>query len=75
MYKDLTMDHIIPQFLGGRKEWENIVTACKKCNERKGHKKIEETSMFLLTTPKKPAITIREYYRYIPFPDSWERYI
>ena len=28
-----------------------------------------------LTNPKKPAITIREYYRNIPFPQSWERYI
>lgn len=75
MYKDLTMDHIISQFHGGKKEWENIVTACKKCNGRKGHRKIEETSMILLTKPKKPAITIRDYYRNVPILDSWEKFM
>jgi 5-methylcytosine-specific restriction endonuclease McrA len=32
----LTLDHVIPIVQGGKKSWENIVTACKPCNQRKG---------------------------------------
>src|SRR5262245_29430931 len=32
----LTLDHVIPIVQGGRKCWENIVTACKPCNQKKG---------------------------------------
>jgi 5-methylcytosine-specific restriction endonuclease McrA len=31
-----TLDHVIPQSLGGKTTWENSVTACKPCNYRKG---------------------------------------
>lgn len=75
LFKDLTMDHVIPQYYGGKKTWDNIVASCKKCNGKKGHKKLEEISMNLLTKPKKPAITIRDYYRHIEFPESWDKYI
>lgn len=74
LFKDLTMDHVIPQYYGGKKTWDNIVASCKKCNGKKGHKKLEEISMNLLTKPKKPAITIRDYYRHIEFPESWDKY-
>lgn len=33
--KDLTIDHVIPQSKGGPHTWENLVTACKKCNSEK----------------------------------------
>tara|TARA_R110001583_G_scaffold50164_2_gene156485 strand:- start:355 stop:627 length:273 start_codon:yes stop_codon:yes gene_type:complete len=75
LFKELTMDHVLPQYFGGLKVWENIVACCKKCNGKKGHKKLEEISMNLLTKPKKPAITIREYYRQIVFPEVWDNYI
>ncbi|HIC93859.1 MAG TPA: HNH endonuclease, partial [Anaerolineae bacterium] len=29
-------DHIIPKHLGGGYSWENLVTACAKCNHHKG---------------------------------------
>ena len=35
-YKELTLDHVIPKSKGGKTEWTNIVTACKKCNNEKG---------------------------------------
>ena len=34
--------------------WENIVTACLKCNVRKGGRTPQEAGMKLLTPPKKP---------------------
>lgn len=34
----LTLDHVKPISLGGKTNWENIVTACGPCNARKGNK-------------------------------------
>jgi 5-methylcytosine-specific restriction endonuclease McrA len=31
-----TFDHIVPQYLGGKTNWENVVVSCMKCNGKKG---------------------------------------
>lgn len=31
-----TLDHVYPSSLGGVHSWDNLVTACKVCNNRKG---------------------------------------
>lgn len=33
----LTMDHVVPRSLGGKKSWSNIVTACFECNCKRGN--------------------------------------
>jgi 5-methylcytosine-specific restriction endonuclease McrA len=38
----LTLDHVIPVSRGGQTSWENIITACKMCNLKKGAKDIKE---------------------------------
>ena len=35
-YSQLTLDHVIPVVKGGKKTWENITTACRSCNIKKG---------------------------------------
>jgi len=35
--RELTMDHIVPIIRGGRSAKNNVVTACKECNNRKKH--------------------------------------
>ena len=72
---DLTMDHIIPQCKGGEDSWTNLVTSCKGCNTDKGYKSLKEYGKYPLTKPKKPAITIRDYYRNIPMLDSWDKFM
>lgn len=42
---DLTLDHVIPKSKGGKNTWSNLVTACKKCNSRKGDRTPEEAGM------------------------------
>jgi len=41
-HADLTRDHIIPMSRGGNDNWENVVTACFRCNNQKGNKTPEE---------------------------------
>ena len=50
----LTVDHIIPKGSGGADLWENLVTACKPCNQKKGNKTPDEAKMKLMKKPKRP---------------------
>ena len=50
----LTIDHIVPKVKGGKDTWENLVTACHRCNNQKGDKDLEATNMTLLKKPRKP---------------------
>ena len=36
-----TLDHVHPQSLGGETSWENVVTSCMGCNNRKGNKRLK----------------------------------
>lgn len=50
----LTIDHVLPIARGGQWNWENLVTACDKCNSKKGQKTPEEANMQLSKVPKAP---------------------
>lgn len=54
--KDLTFDHVIPRSQGGKTTWENIVTACSKCNAKKGGRTPKEAKMELAFKPYRPNI-------------------
>jgi 5-methylcytosine-specific restriction endonuclease McrA len=51
----LTIDHIKPKSRGGLDDWENLVTACIKCNNKKGDRTPEEADMKLKIKPFKPT--------------------
>lgn len=51
----LTIDHILPRARGGGDSWENLVSACTSCNNRKGHRTPTEADMALLVKPLKPS--------------------
>jgi 5-methylcytosine-specific restriction endonuclease McrA len=50
----LTMDHVHPVVKGGLKSWDNIVTACRACNLKKGGRTPEEANMKLKSRPRQP---------------------
>lgn len=50
----LTRDHVIPTSRGGPNTWENVVTACSPCNNRKGNRLPDEAGMALRETPREP---------------------
>ena len=55
-YSQLTRDHIMPSSRGGPDTWENVVAACKRCNQHKADKTPEEAGMELLAVPFKPNV-------------------
>ena len=74
---DLTFDHVVPAAAGGRKVWENIVTACVPCNRKKGAQTPEEAGMTLRRVPRKPASSpvFRVSLGIRHTPESWRSYL
>jgi len=51
---DLTRDHVLAKSRGGLDTWTNLVTACRRCNQRKGDEPPEKAGMALLAVPFVP---------------------
>jgi len=52
----LTRDHVIPRHIGGKDIWENVVTCCNSCNNKKAYHLLEDINMTLLKIPTAPTI-------------------
>ncbi|HEX6981844.1 MAG TPA: HNH endonuclease [Balneolaceae bacterium] len=52
--RNLTIDHVLPRSRDGQDTWENLVTACDKCNIKKGNKTPKEADMPLKRKPFRP---------------------
>ena len=50
----LTRDHVLPTSRGGLNSWDNVVTSCSPCNNRKGDHLPSEAGLKLMTTPSEP---------------------
>jgi 5-methylcytosine-specific restriction endonuclease McrA len=51
---ELTRDHVLPISRGGLDRWENVVTCCKRCNQKKAAWLLTEIEMPLLALPYQP---------------------
>lgn len=52
---DLSRDHVTPISHGGRDVWNNVVTACRRCNNHKANRSPEGAGMPLLAVPFTPT--------------------
>ena len=72
---DLTLDHVIPKFHGGKTKFTNIVTACQNCNAEKAH----YMKMKPKSDPKKPSyydlVKNRKKYNIIIPSSDWIPYL
>ena len=76
--RDLTLDHVMPKSRGGPHTWENLVSACRPCNHRKGGKTIEEARMRPLKMPRQPKANIYHLvYRYVQAAplEEWHKFL
>ncbi|MDX1523535.1 MAG: HNH endonuclease [Anaerolineae bacterium] len=73
--KDLTVDHILPRSRGGKTTWENVATACKKCNGRKSNRTPAEANMKLLSTPNRPRYLAIASLGNAEAKKAWGKYI
>ncbi len=69
------MDHIVPKEQGGLDTWENLVTACPRCNLLKSNRTPEEAQMPLLTRPRRPN-RIHYFQRFVNTATAnWKPYL
>ncbi|MCK6626080.1 MAG: HNH endonuclease [Anaerolineae bacterium] len=73
--KDLTMDHVLPRSRGGKTTWENVVTACDRCNGRKGSRTPLEANMNLLNAPKRPRYIAIAALTSLEAREAWGKYM
>lgn len=50
----LTLEHVLPVSKGGDDTWENVVAACRTCNNGKANRTPQEAGMKLLRPPRRP---------------------
>lgn len=72
--QELTIDHVLPRYLGGVTSWENCTTACKSCNWSKSNKLIRPKDK-----PVKPSYhELQHKFKNIPIHIQdirWKHYI
>ena len=74
---ELTLDHIIPRSRGGDSSWENLVTCCHRCNNRKGNQLPDEARMSLTRPPRPFSLhTSRQLMRLMGRgEEAWRKYL
>ncbi|MBX3042972.1 MAG: HNH endonuclease [Candidatus Kapabacteria bacterium] len=72
---EMTIDHIIPRSRGGVESWENLITACVRCNNKKGNRTPEEAGMPLLSKPRKPNHIVFLKQHIGKLEESWKPFL
>ena len=72
---DLTLDHVIPRRQHGAHTWENVVTACNRCNLYKAGRTPAEAKMRLGSIPRAPDPNPYLILQNRTILEEWEIYI
>ena len=72
---ELTVDHVLPRSRGGKNTWENLVAACKPCNQKKGAKTMDEADMHPIRKPYVPKDTILKNVSETQMSETWKNYL
>ncbi|MEI7788492.1 MAG: HNH endonuclease [Chlorobiaceae bacterium] len=71
----LTIDHIVPRSRGGEYSWENLITACPRCNSKKGNRTPREAGMHPLKEPIRPNNLMFMQQLTAAVSDEWKPYL
>jgi 5-methylcytosine-specific restriction endonuclease McrA len=73
---ELTIDHVIPRRLGGETRWDNVVSACPRCNHLKGGMTPEQSGMYPFKWPKHPPNSaIYLFGKHLNQNEDWEDFL
>ena len=77
--QELTFDHLVPRSRGGTTNWKNVVTACSRCNLKKGNHLPEIVKMYPRNQPRIPSnYELQENGRAFPpnhLHESWRDFL
>ena len=74
---ELEVEHVIPKCQGGKSLWNNVVSSCGVCNDKKGGRTPEQADMKLIHPPKEPS-WVSPYQHLKSKPDirpAWKKYL
>lgn len=71
--KTLTLDHVIPQSKGGKNTFENVVTACRKCNGEKADLSLEEYGKEIPQPQRPHYLMLLRSVDHVPV--EWEKFL
>lgn len=73
---NLTIDHVIPRHMGGQTQWDNVVTACPRCNHIKGGMTPKQSGMVPLKKPKRPPSTATYLFgKHLQQSNEWREFL
>ena len=72
-----TYDHVVPKSRGGDTQWDNIVLACRPCNQKKGSMTPTEAGLVLHAHPTRPRVNTWQLLigHRDPMPLEWRPYL
>ncbi|PSO53708.1 MAG: HNH endonuclease [Cyanobacteria bacterium QH_8_48_120] len=76
--EQLTLDHVVPRSRGGKDHWDNLVSACVRCNVKKGSRTPKEAQMLLKRQPRRPYSSLHfELARHLQGDrnQEWKKYV
>ncbi len=73
--QELTLDHVVPRRQHGPHTWENVVSACSRCNLRKAGRTPAEANMRLMRQPKAPQPNPYRMLQNYVIQDEWRPYV
>lgn len=50
-----SIDHVVPRSRGGTHSWDNVVSACQRCNHVKADRAVHELGWRLRVVPRQPV--------------------
>ena len=71
----LTIDHIVPRSRGGEHAWETLITACPRCNSKKGNRTPREAGMQPLKQAIRPNNLMFMQQLTTTVSDDWKPYL
>jgi len=73
--RNLTLDHLLPRSRGGATNWQNLITACSRCNARKGNRTPEEAGLKPRSKPGRPSLQSFLQLHLTPQNNDWRVYL
>jgi len=70
-----SLDHVVPRSRGGEHVWENVVSACGRCNHAKADRHIGELGWRLRSVPRAPTGASWRVVGSRPMDPRWVTYL
>jgi 5-methylcytosine-specific restriction endonuclease McrA len=70
-----SLDHVVPRSRGGPHTWDNVVSACGRCNHVKADRGLADLGWRLRTTPRAPSGTAWRVVGTRAVQPAWRAYL